>query len=160
VKKSDFLKFVGAAEGAEYAPVAGMLRSGYGFAGYFNAKLNQEVEDSVLLVNVRLVNLIDTPDTPSGPRITDFNEFVEEIVQHQYQAAATPEGHHTDVYGKSIPLAAFPFNEVSVIYPIDRISKMMEKLQTPKQKAAGKIPSFLDFDRKSVILKILRTKLW
>lgn len=160
MKKIDFLNFVGAAEGAEYAPVAGMLRSGYGFAGYFNTKINEEVSDSVLLMNVRLVNLADASESHTGPRITDFNEFVEEIVQHQYQAAASPEGHHTDVYGKSIPLAAIPFNEISIIYPIDRISKMMEKLQTPKQKAAGKIPNFLDFDKKSVILKILRTKLW
>ena len=50
--KEDFLKVV-APGGAEYAPVAGMLRSGYGFAGYFNSKLNEEVAHTFILVNAR-----------------------------------------------------------------------------------------------------------
>jgi len=53
-------------------------------------------------------------------------------------------------------LAAIPFDQVAVIYPIGRISKMMQKLKFEKKKT----PSFLDIDNKSIVLKILRTKLW
>jgi len=155
--KSDFIKLVVGEEQADYAPVAGMLESGYGFAGFFNVTLNEGLEDSCVLMNARLVDLRTGSTARSQPRIADFNEFVEEIVQHSYPSVEEPKMPRKDVYGKSIPLAAVSFSQISVIYPVGHIGKMMENLQ---KKENFKLPDFLDFDNKSVILKILRTKLW
>ena len=154
--KTDFLRLVGAGEGVEYAPVAGMLRNGYGFAGYFNSQLNEGMEDTFVLLNARLVDMRGESDTRTQPRISDFGEFVEEIVRESYQSAEEPRLPRSDIYGKSIPLAAIPLNEISVVYPVGHIGKMMQRIER-EQKT---IPSFLDFDNKSLVLKVLRTRIW
>jgi len=156
MKKSDFLRLVGAREGAEYAPVAGMLSCGYGFVGYFNGRANEGLDETCVLINARLVDLRGGEEDVTGPRISDFSEFVEEIVRQSYQSDETPEEPRSDVFGRSIPLAAIPFDEVAVVYPVAQIGRMMEDLERERKR----IPSFFDLDNKSIILKLLRTKLW
>jgi len=157
MKRSDFLRLAGADEGAEYAPVAGMLESGYGFAGYFNSRLNEGLDDTCVLMNARLVDLRGAEEEPSyRPRISDFNDFVEEIVRQSYQSEETPQRPRDDAYGRSIPLAAIPFGQIAVVYPVSHIAKMMADLERERKK----VPAFFDLDNKSIILKLLRTKLW
>ncbi len=156
MKKADFLRLIGGGKGAEYTPVAGMLQSGYGFAGYFNDRLNEHLDETLVLINVRLVDIRGTVESGTQPRISDFNDFVEEIVLQNYETAQAPRIPRSDIYGKSVPLAAIPFNQLAAVYPVGQIGKMMQNLEREKKKA----PSFLDFDNKSLVLKILRTKLW
>ena len=156
MKRTDFVRLIGADQGAEYAPVAGMTQCGYGFAGYFNSRLNEGVDETCVLVNVRLVSLCGEGADASRPHIADFNEFVEEIVRQSYRSAAAPEIPRKDAYGRSIPLAAIPYDQVAVLYPVAHMGKLMEALQ----KEQKRIPTFLDLDNKSIILKFLRTKLW
>jgi len=153
----DFLKIVGAAVGTGHATVAGMLARGYGFAGYYSRRLNEGLEDTGVLVNARLVDLRGSQETSSIPHVSDFAEFVEEIVRQNYPTGKGKRTIKTDVYGKTIPLAAIDFSEMVVVYPVAQIGKMMARLRpTPK----SKLPSFLDFDNKSVLLKLLRAKIW
>ena len=154
--KTDFLRLVGGGDGVEYAPVAGMLRNGYGFAGYFNSQLNEGMEDTFVLLNARLADIRHNVDARSHPRLSDFGEFVEEIVRENYESADEPKLPRSDVYGKSIPLAAIPLNELSVVYPVSRISKMLKSIEPDKKT----VPNFLDFDNKSLVLKVLRAKIW
>ena len=156
MKKADFLRIVGASEGAEYVPVAGLLQNGYSFVGYFNSRVSEDVADTLVLINARLMDLREKPARRSRPRISDFNEFVEEIVVQSYESGQEPQCTRSDIYGKSIPLIAIPFEQVAVVYPIVQIGKMMAQLHHEQQRA----PSFFDFENKSLVLKILRTTLW
>jgi hypothetical protein len=156
MRKSDFARIIGASTDTDYAPVAGMLQNGYGFVGYFNSRINDGLEETLVVVNVRLADLREKGGVPGMPRIADFNDFVEEIVMRSYDEGKTPAAPVSDIYGKSIPLVALNYDQVAVVYPISQIHKLMAE-------AAGKEkrpPSFLDFENKSVILKALRTKLW
>jgi len=157
MNRIDFSKLIGAKDGVEYAPIAGMLDSGYGFVGFFNSMLNEGMDETCVLLNARLVDLRSTSSSRTHPQIADFNEFVEEIVQQSYPSVDEPKMPRKDAYGKSIPLAAVPFSQISVVYPVGHISKMMKDLQ---KKENFNLPQFLDFDNKSIILKVLRTKLW
>ena len=156
MKKSDVLRLVGAREGAEYAPVAGMLSCGYGFVGYFNGRANEGLEETCVLINARLVDLRSDGEDVTEPRITDFSEFVEEIVRQSYQAEKPPGEPRSDVFGRSIPLAAIPFDQVAVVYPVAQIGRMMADVERERKK----IPSFFDLDNKSIVLKFFRAKLW
>ncbi len=156
MEKEDFLRVVATTEETEYSPVAGMLQAGYGFAGYFNDDLNKRFDNTCLLINVRLVDLRAVGETPGRPRIADFTEFVEDIVMTSYAPDEAPGTPRRDIYGHSIPLAAIPFREIVLVYPVTRIGKMVEAFHREEKK----LPSFLDFDNRSVVLKVLRTKLW
>jgi len=156
MNRADFLRLVGGGEGAEYTPVAGLLHSGQGFAGYYNAQVNEGMETTCVLVNARVVDMSSEDHGTGQPRITDFRDFLEEIVQQAYQSDDAPEMPRDDIYGKSIPLAAIPLDEIAVLYPVGQIGRMMQELET----SSDAVPSFLDFTNKSVVLKVLRTKLW
>lgn len=156
MQKSDFARIIGASEGADYAPVAGMLQNGYGFFGYYNSRLNDDLEETLVVINARLADLRDKAGAPGIPRIADFNEFVEEIVMRSYEEGKAPITATRDIYGKSIPLVALNYGQVAVLYPISQIHKLMA-VAAGEKKAP---PSFLDFENKSLILKALRTKLW
>ncbi len=156
MQKGDFLQIVGAGGGTEYAPVAGMLQSGYSFAGYYNSALNAGLDATCVILNARLVDLRSTADVPTRPHVSDFNEFVEDIVLKNYLSDQPPQAPRSDLYGKSIPLAAIPYDQIAVVYPVGQIGKMMQAVQ----RESKKLPSFLDFDDKSLVLKVLRTKLW
>ncbi|MHC4480256.1 MAG: hypothetical protein ACYS1C_04720 [Planctomycetota bacterium] len=156
MQKADFLQLLGADAETEYAPVAGMLRDGYGFAGHFNARLNKDLRDACVILNARFLDLRSPDRSSLQAPISDFNQFVEEIVLRSYTPGGPPEVPGSDVYGRSIPLAAVAYEEIVVAYPVARIGEMMEELQREK----SRVPSFLDLDDKSIVLKILRTKLW
>ncbi len=168
MNRSDFLKLVGAREGnAEYVPVACLLSNGYACAGYYNTQLNQDLDSTCVLVNARLVGLRERSENEEQPTISDFNEFLEEIVQQAYRSEEEAIKTTTDIYGRSIPLAAIPLDQIVVVYPIAHIREMMRQAGPElhreaggTRETAGRIPSFQDFDRKSIVLRILRTKLW
>ena len=105
MKRADFVRIIGAEEATEYAPVAGMLQSGYGFAGYFNSRLNEKMEEACVLMNVRLVDLRSTDERSARPQIADFNDFVQEIVRESYEGEEGPEEPRTgasDIHGTSL----------------------------------------------------------
>lgn len=156
--RNDLLRLIGAQQGsADYIPVALMIRSGYAVAGYYNEQVNQGMEQTMILLNARLVEL-EEPAEPSlvRHRIRDFNEFLEDIVQRHYTSADSAVIPESDVYGKSIPLAAVDMADITVVYPVAKIGELMKQSESD----GSKVPSFLDFDNRSVILKVLRTKVW
>ncbi len=156
MRKNEFTRIIGASADTDYAPVAGMLQNGYGFVGYFNTHLNDGLEETLVVINVRLADLREKGGVPGTPRIADFNEFVEQIVMRSYNQGKTPISGVQDVYGKSIPLVALNYDQIAVVYPISQIHKLM--IVAAGEKKGPR--SFLDFENKSLILKALRTKLW
>ena len=153
---SDFLKLIGANSGdAEYVPVACLLRSGYGCVGYFNHVLNDDLDETCVLVNGRLIELRDAPAASYGQSIKNFNDFLEQIVHNFDRSKGDPLSPKVDAFGTSIPLTAIPLREIAIVYPVAHISAMIQRLGEDKKSR----PTFLDFD-KSVTLKLLRTKLW
>lgn len=156
MKRADFLRVIGADKDTDYAPVAGMLDGGYGFAGYYNGPLNDGLDTACVLVNVRLVDLRGG-ETAAGPRISDFPDFLEEIVRQGYEtdkAADTSGGE--ELLGRSIPLTCIPFDRMLIVYPVAHIRTMMDQVQREDRR----LPSFLDLDNESIVIKLLRTKLW
>jgi hypothetical protein len=161
MNRTDFLKLIGAhGAKAEYLPVACLLRSGYGCAGYYNAQLNDGLTDVCVLANVRLVAFRD-PRPGGRGAIEDFSDFLEEVVLRSFHeaAAGAQAAEQTgvgDAMGKSVPLAAVPFDEIAVIYPVAHIGTMMRTVEAEDRR----VPAFFDFDNKSIILRALRTRLW
>lgn len=154
MNKSDFEKLIGAhSADAEYLPVACLLRSGYGCAGYYNEKLNRDLDNAFVLVNSRLVGFHDHRPGKQGT-IEDFTGFLEDVVRRSFEQADSDAS--ADNYGRSVPLAAIPFPEVAIVYPVAHIGKMMRALETETRR----IPAFLDFENRSVIVKLLNAKLW
>ena len=155
--RKDFQKLIGAEKPeTEYVPVACLLSSGYGAAGYYNTALNQGLEDTCVLINARLAELIDDADR-TGPKVRDFNDFIQDIVTHHYNDPDGATMPQNDVYGTSIPLAAVPYDQIALVYPVAQIAALMKRAEDGDD---ADIPTFLDFDNKSVVLKLLRTKLW
>jgi hypothetical protein len=163
MKKVDFIRLIGGnSANAEYLPVACLLANGYGCAGYFVPSINEEFTDTCVLVNARL---IDLKGAGSHPRrsIEDFNEFLEEIVRKTYQKKegfADNVDDDVDGYGRTIPLMAVGYEEITLLYPVTHISTLMRRAAEEKPPAANSLPTFLDFDNRSIVLKLLRTKLW
>lgn len=153
---NDFRKLVGAEHSdKDYQPVAFLLTNEYGCVGFYNERLNGDLEETCILINARLVKLAGAEHSRS--EIGDFNSFIEEIAanwQGDNDSHSISDGH--DVLGQSIPLTAIPFREIAIVYPLAHISALMRRAE----ETASKVPTFLDFDNKSVVLKVLRTKLW
>ena len=64
--RKDFLRLAGAdQQAAQYLPIALLLRSGYGCAGYYNTEINHGLDDIVVLLNARLIALNNRAD--GGP---------------------------------------------------------------------------------------------
>ena len=158
--RGDFLKLIGSQTGAaDYIPVACLLRNGYGLAGYYNTPLNQDFDHTCVLVNARLVELAGHSANEPRGTIHSFNDFLEDIVtrlvqQHDFAAEAEldGEGH----WGKSIPLTAVSYQDITIVYPVAQIGTLMRRVEEDQKKT----PTFLDFQNKSIILKVLTTKLW
>ncbi len=162
--KADFQKLIGVdGQEAEYVPVACLLRSGYGCAGYYNEQLNRDLIHACVLVNARLVEFHSRNGGGHCAAIDNFSEFLEEIVTRVYRnesgdaAEQIPADEARDLYGKSIPLTAIDFDEITLLYPVSHISALMRRAE-PGPNAS--VPSFLDFNHKSEIIKLLRTRLW
>ncbi len=148
--KQDFLKLSGAAiERAEYLPVAFMIRGGYGFAGYYNAELNDDLADTCVLLNMRLVEFPGSPAGKSGMTVHDFNDFLEWIVARHYREARVQEDDRTTGElpddepagdaGKTIPLAAVVYSDIFLLYPVAHITALMQR-RRQLRRAAADIP--------------------
>lgn len=165
MNRQDFLKLIGAKSGqADYLPVACLLKTGYACAGFFNSALNDDFTNTCVLVNARLIELAGVTHETQRSAIHDFNEFIESVVTGVLQGS---EGDVDSLFsddprfGKSMPLSALSFDDIAVVYPVGHISTLMRRVEEDQTvKHAGDVPTFLDFENKSVVLKILRTKLW
>lgn len=158
---ADFRKLIGANNGnSDYIPVVCLLTTGYGCAGYFSSVLNDDLQDTCVLLNARLVEL-NHGEAPRN-RINDFNDFIEDIVAQHY-GKQTDKLPPTELYGSSIPLTAVPFGEIALLYPVAHIASLMKRTIEelhPQTNSTPSVPTFLDFDNKSIVVKVLRTKLW
>lgn len=158
----DFVRVIGGeSNDADYVPVACLLRSGYGCAGFYNHSLNESLHETVVLVNAHVIALSDGQGS-SRASISNFAEFIEEVVRRSYATSANsgdggPRVNPSE-YGAVIPLAAIPLNEISVVYPVAKIEEMARRLGEAKPTTAFR--AFLDIENRSEILKVLRTKLW
>ena len=154
---NDFRKLVGVEETADdYVPVAFLLTTEYGCVGFYNSRLNKDLEDTCVLINARLVKMVG-PEMHSRSEIGDFNSFIEEVASNwssDSDGHSIPDDH--DMLGTSIPLTAIPFEQIAIVYPLAHISVLMKRAESSE----STVPTFLDFDNKSVVLKLLRTKLW
>jgi hypothetical protein len=156
MNRSDFIKLVGVESKAEYLPVAFLLRNGYACAGYYHSAVNDELVDTCVLLNAQLIELRGEDHGGGHPTICDFNDFLEEIVMEYCE----PDGgaqtrSHRDIYGKSIPMTAIPYDQISVVYPMAHIGALIRRAGQQR----SRLPTFLDLG-KSEILNLLRTKLW
>ncbi len=152
----DFRKLIGSEQkDNDYLPVACLLTSGYGCVGFYNARLNSELEDTCILLNARLVKLSESDKSRTA--IGDFNSFIEEIVARNSDETEGPRiPDHDALLGTSIPLTAVSYAQVAIVYPISQITALLKN----SERDESGVPTFLDFDNKSVVLKLLRTKLW
>lgn len=156
--RADFLKLIGSQPAAtDYIPVAMLLRNGYGVAGYFNTPVNEDFVGTCVLVNARLIDL--SQSVADRRAIHNFGDFLQEIstrLLQQDDVVEEAELDSTGLLGKSVPLSAIPFDEIAVVYPVSRISALMRKVEEDQ----NRIPTFLDFENRSVIVKLLKTKIW
>lgn len=157
MNRDDFVKLAGVAvEEGQSVPVAFLLINGYACAGYYHPAVNEGLASTCVLLNARLIELQGPQSNGNRPSIQDFNEFLQEIVtglcESDEHELPSPSG---DAYGKSVPLMAIPFEQVTVVYPVAHISALMRRAEKkPNQKS-----SFLDIDRSEVV-RLLRTRLW
>jgi hypothetical protein len=158
MNRADFLKLIGSQQGtSDYIPVAMLLKNGYGVAGYFNTPVNEDFSSTCVLVNARLIDL--SHSVSERRAIHNFGDFLQEISTRLLQQDDVAEEAELDangLLGKSVPLSAVSFEEIAVVYPVSRISALMRKVEEDQHR----IPTFLDFDNRSVIVKLLKTKIW
>lgn len=138
MNRRDFLKVIGAdTQAVDYLPVACLLRSGYGCAGYFNTGLNQALDEVCMLLNARLIS-INPPRGREQAPVQDFDDFLEEVVLRYCQGGEHAEAALPESLGKSIPLAAIRYDEIVVLYPVAHMGKLMRGLKdTPTTPPAG-----------------------
>jgi hypothetical protein len=157
MNREDLTKLVGAeGNGTEYLPVAFLLANGYACAGYYHWAVNEGLIGTCVLLNAHLIALQGDGQATGRPSIGDFNDFLEEIVVTF--CGPSGEGHAlapSDLYGKSIPLAAIPYDQIAVVYPVAHIGALMRRAE----QQAKQLPTFLDLN-KSEIIGLLKTKLW
>ena len=155
--RRDFVKLIGAeGEEVDYLPVACLLTVGHAVAGYYNTFVNEDLRESVLLLNARLTSFHEQAQ-PGRPWIADFADFIEDVVQSSTgQDGRVEFANDQNVCGKSIPLVAVPLEQVAVVYPVAHIGALMAQAREEQ----SRVPSFFDFDNKSVVLRMLRSKLW
>lgn len=157
--RSDFLTLIGSRPGhADYIPVALLLKNGYGVAGFFNTPVNEELQGTCLLVNARMIDL--RPTAADGSRaLKDFGDFLQEIATRLTREDELQEEANLDAsgrFGSSVPLTAIPYDEIAVVYPVSRITSLMRRVE----EVEDRIPTFLDFENRSEIVKLLKTRLW
>lgn len=147
----------------DYVPVACLLSSGYGCVGYFNSSINQDLCETVVLLNMRLVDLRVEDGHSRRGRVADFNDFLEEVVVRHVSADAEL-GAHDERQEGTIPLTAIPLHEIALLYPVAHIAALLKGARKlsgdDRLEAKGEVPSFLDFNNRSIVLKVLRMKLW
>jgi hypothetical protein len=163
----DVLNLIGANDSHEggSTPIACPLNSGYGCLGYLNSSVNENLSDTIVLLNMRLVDLRVEEGHSRRGRIADFNDFLQDVVLRHVESERGDNGS-SDAENEdgTIPLTAIPVSEISLLYPVAHIAKLLKLAQKVKQSDTvaddGEVPTFLDFNNKSVVLKVLRTKIW
>ncbi len=150
----DFRKLIGdGEEDSEYIPFALMLRSGYACAGHYNSQLNEEMQDTIVIVNAQLIELKGS-SSKNRPSISDFSEFLEEFVLNISDESDEQTLPTREEFGKQIPLTAIPMEEVAAVYPVSRIGTLLKRAEKVRA-----VPAMFDLE-KSEILTLLKTKLW
>lgn len=168
MKRDEFLKLIGGkSDGTEYIPVACLLKNGYACAGYVNQSINEPFNETCLLVNARMVDLREPGRRTERGAFHDFGDFLEEFVTgmldkqpHERDVLDEASSAAYERFGKSIPLTAVSFDEIAVVYPVARIGNLLRQVTVETKADPQQLPSFLDFENRSVVLKVLRTKLW
>lgn len=148
---------------AEYVPVAMLLSSGYGCVGYFNQAINASLADSLVLLNARLVDLRADDHHSRHGRVSDFNDFLQDVVVSHVREESHETENDSDRPEGTIPLTAVPLREIAILYPVAQIANLLKsayKVTAGDRGATQEVPTFLDFNNKSIVLKALRTKLW
>lgn len=166
--REDIFNLIGADKSAigDYSPVACLLSSGYGCVGYFNSSVNENLTDTIVLLNMRLVDLRADENHSRRGRVADFNDFLQDIVaQHvQDEGQQEDEVDRSENHNDTIPLTAIPVHEIAMLYPVAQIAKLLKSAQRVTQGersvSMNEVPTFLDFNNKSIVLKVLRTKIW
>jgi hypothetical protein len=163
----DILQLIGVSDSPEndYTPVACLLNSGYGCVGYFNRSVNESLNDTVVLLNMRLVDLRVEEGHSRRGRVADFNDFLQDVVAQHVQGESEKEDEdRVENRSETIPLTAIPVNEIAMLYPVAHIAKLLKSAQRVTQgersHSINEVPTFLDFNNKSIVLKVLMTKLW
>jgi hypothetical protein len=62
-----------------------LLNRGYGCVGYFNRSVNESLNDTVVLLNIRLVDLRVEEGHSRRGRVADFNDFLLDVVAQHVQ---------------------------------------------------------------------------
>ena len=166
--REDILRLIGSGNSpdADYMPVACLLNSGYGCVGYFNKSVNENLIATVVLLNMRLVDLRVEEGHSRRGRIADFNDFLQDVVKQHVHAETALESDDSEETSRegTIPLTAIPVNEIALLYPVSHIAgllKCAQRVTDGDRSVSGlEVPSFLDFNNRSIVLKALRTRLW
>lgn len=165
MNRSDILALVSGKNpaDADYIPVACLLSSGYACVGYFNSSVNQSLSDTLVLLNMRLVDLRVEENHSRRGRIADFNDFLQDVVFRLVSANANLQSHDEPQEG-TIPLTAVPVREIALLYPVAHIATLLQSARKVSSSESDldtdHVPTFLDFNNKSIVLKVLRKKLW
>lgn len=168
MQRAEFLKLIGdKSENNEYTPVACLLRNGYACAGYVNHTVSEQYSDLCIMLNARMVDLREPTRRTERGAVHDFSDFLEEFVlETMKKRTLDPDledderDPFQDRFGKSIPLTAIAFNEIAVVYPVKPIGDLLKRISVETKATSQEIPTFLDFEKKSLVVKVLRTKLW
>ncbi len=165
---ADILRLIngGDPQESDYTPVACLLNCGYGCVGYFNKSVNENLTAAIVLLNMRLVDLRLEDGHSRHGRVADFNDFLQDVVAQHVHSEVESESEETDhdhAEG-TIPLTAIPVSEIAMFYPVAHIARLLKTAQRvthgDRAVSVGEVPSFLDFNNRSIVLKVLRAKLW
>lgn len=164
----DVLSLIGGSDSpdSDYTPIACLLNSGYGCVGYFNSSVNNNLSDTIVLLNMRLVDLRVEEGHSRRGRIADFNDFLQDVVaKHVHSETESDAAENMDGEDGTIPLTAIPVSEIAMLYPVAQIARLLKSAQRVAQSTNGstpstEVPTFLDFNNKSIVLKVLRAKIW
>ncbi len=165
MNRTDVVNLIGTGEAkeSEYVPVACLLSSGYGCLGYFNKTINDNLEETLVLLNARLVDLRAEEGHSRRGHVSDFNDFLQDVVARHVRQESHADADESDRAEDTIPLTALPLREIAILYPVAQIATLLKsarKVSSGDKGGVQEIPTFLDFNKKSIVLKVLRTKLW
>jgi hypothetical protein len=165
MNRTDLVNLIGTGEAkeSEYVPVACLLSSGYGCLGYFNKTINENLEETLVLLNARLVDLRAEEGASRRGHVSDFNDFLQDVVARHVRQESHADVEESERAEDTIPLTALPLREIAILYPVAQIATLLKsarKVSSGEKGGVQEIPTFLDFNNKSIVLKVLRTKLW
>ena len=166
MNRDDILSLIGSGTSPDddYMPVACLLNSGYGCVGYFNKSVNDSLSAAIVLLNMRLVDLRAEEGHSRRGRVADFNDFLQDVVAQHVQAEFDSAADDSEKREGTIPLTAIPVSEIAMLYPVAQIAQLIKSAQRVTQAnrpaTVNEVPTFLDFNNKSIVLKVLRARIW